>query len=126
MHAFVKNVLRKGVIAVCGKSPKSISKTVVNSSASVISFDIFDTLVERLVDRPEDVFALLQMQYENHFGKSLPVATMRQVAEKRARRKTEKQEVTLDEIYDNMDVSSEERNWLKSQEVADEVALCGS
>ena len=124
MLAFVKNVLRNGVMVTCGKTPKSILKTINSSPVSVISFDIFDTLVERLVDNPEDVFRLLQTQFESHFGKSFPVAIMRRGAEARARRQTSRPEVTLDEIYDCMDISDSERKWLKSQEIADEIALC--
>lgn len=124
MRTFAKNILRKGFTITWAKSPKSILKSVENSSSSVISFDVFDTLVERLVNRPEDVFCLLQVQYENHFGKYLPVATMRRKAEERAREKATEAEVTLDEIYGCMDVPEQERNWLKAQEVADEIALC--
>ncbi len=59
MHSFVKAICRKGLLTAFGKTPAQILKIINGSRASVISFDIFDTLIERLVDRPEDVFRLL-------------------------------------------------------------------
>lgn len=124
MHSFVKAICRKGLLTAFGKTPAQILKIINGSRASVISFDIFDTLIERLVDRPEDVFRLLQDQYESHFENRLPVAALRIAAERKAHQKSDSPEVTLSEIYNCLDVSDAERSWLQDKETADEMALC--
>lgn len=58
----------------------------------VISFDVFDTLLFRAVERPVDVFRLLEAEWE-----ILGFARMREEAEQRAR--AGKTEVTIEEIY---------------------------
>lgn len=65
----------------------------------VISFDIFDTLLYRNVEKPEDVFHLMSAEMEmSNF------TYLRKRAEKEAREKKEKtaftREVNLSEIYD--------------------------
>ena len=65
----------------------------------VISFDIFDTLILRKLNRPEDVFYLLQKEL-----KYINLKSIRMDAEWRARQKRYKEcgdyEVTLVEIWD--------------------------
>ncbi|MCZ7861484.1 hypothetical protein O9X98_08740 [Agrobacterium salinitolerans] len=63
------------------------------SSRAVASFDIFDTLICRLVDRPTDVFELMS----ETFGPSFASARIR--AEADARRHGSSDEISLDEIY---------------------------
>lgn len=58
----------------------------------VISFDVFDTLLFRAVERPADVFRLLEAEWE-----IMGFAKMREEAEQRARKG--RIEVTIDEIY---------------------------
>lgn len=70
----------------------------------VVSFDIFDTLLKRNVNKPTDVFRYMEKKYnkEGFFHERIE-------AEKRARAKT-KAEVTLKDIYEEMpyDFSKEE------------------
>lgn len=59
------------------------------------SWDFYDTLVTRLVAHPEDVFRIMEEKLE------LPgFASRRVAAERKARRKFPKYEVTLKQIYD--------------------------
>lgn len=59
----------------------------------VVSFDVFDTLIFRAVNRPRDVFRLLEAEW-NIMG----FAVKREEAERKARK--EKAEVTICNIYD--------------------------
>ena len=59
----------------------------------VISFDVFDTLLFRAVERPVDVFRLLEAEWE-----IMGFAKLREEAEHRAR--IGKTEVTVEEIYE--------------------------
>ncbi len=58
----------------------------------VVSFDVFDTLILRAVERPVDVFRLLEAEWG-----MIGFAKIREEAEQRAR--IGKIEVTMDEIY---------------------------
>lgn len=80
-----------------------------------VSFDIFDTLLKRDVFKPSDVFYLVQLEYEKKSGIKLDFKKLRIEAEKRAREKTEYPEVTLDEIYEELNIQDKEE--LKSLEV---------
>lgn len=66
----------------------------------VISFDIFDTLFVRLTNKPSDIFELVSRKYENDIGYlKYNFKELRLRAELEARKSTELEEVTLDEIY---------------------------
>ena len=64
----------------------------------VVSFDIFDTLLYRVLNSPVDVFRLMGPEVEERFGIS-DFAEKRIAAEREARRRTPLEEVTADEIY---------------------------
>ncbi len=71
-------------------SPKRLVAALMKYD--VISFDVFDTLVFRAVEKPADVFRLL----EGHWN-CMEFAQKRVQAERDARK--EKEEVTIDDIY---------------------------
>ena len=70
---------------------------------NIVSFDIFDTLLKRDVFKPTDVFELVQREYSSRTGKKSEFKKNRIAAEKIAREKSKYQEITLDEIYDEID-----------------------
>lgn len=81
-------------------------KTLIDSH-DTISFDIFDTLVHRLVFYPNSIFSLveLQIRYLNINSKlSHSFSILREEAERIAQREKNKyegsREVSIDEIYD--------------------------
>ena len=94
---------------------------------SHISFDIFDTLIERKCRNPKEVFSLVEQRYnqtakvEIHGFKEL-----RQNAEKLARRNTLNEEVTLDDIYQNIAeiYGVNASNLLKDLEIKVELEQC--
>lgn len=64
----------------------------------IVSFDIFDTLLKRKVNDPEDIFQLMQLEIKN---KVPNFKERRKDAEKRARLINSPREITLDDIYNN-------------------------
>lgn len=95
-------------------------------SKKIISFDVFDTLIQRTVKEPTDIFDLVEEQYNNininvingYKGKRIE-------AEKRARLVGRNEEVTLKEIYDEMyEYPIEVRNTLMELERKTEYENC--
>lgn len=65
-----------------------------------VSFDIFDTLIKRNLPEPEDVFTLVKLKYEKYSGIQLEnFKRLRIEAERNARCKAGKGEVSLRNIY---------------------------
>lgn len=86
----------------------------------VISFDIFDTLLTRKVYEPSDVFAVLDLEYEDRYPFVFSVERLRA-----QRELSEKGEPDIHEIYRRMQVnnpgfSSEECEALKAREIEKE------
>lgn len=67
-----------------------------------ISFDIFDTLVQRPFYNPEDLFLLLDVEFEKHVSSNISFAMLRKIGEAELRHShygTEIEDITIDEIY---------------------------
>ena len=78
-------------------STDSLRKAV--EGYSVVSFDIFDTLLKRAVEQPSDVFALVEHNASDAFGHELAGFSQKRIAADRKARETNGGEVTLDDIY---------------------------
>lgn len=95
---------------------------------SVISFDIFDTLIKRNVCIPEDVFDIVQEQFEIKNEKKLDISFKeeRKKAEKQARLNSKSEEISLEEIYDFLTdkLSQKEKNILRRLEIEIEEKVC--
>lgn len=63
----------------------------------IISFDIFDTLIIRYVEKPEDIFSIIEYRIKD----AIDFKNKRINAEKIARRKFER-EITIDDIYSEL------------------------
>lgn len=121
---YAKSLLRNLLEIACKKEPEEILCLLNETKASFISFDIFDTLVERLVNCPEDVFTLLEHDFKKEFGLEKPIAKLRRDAQNKAQELSSLPEITLDEIYARMNLSEPERQWLRNREIELEVAIC--
>lgn len=77
-------------------------------SKKIISFDIFDTLLVRPYANPNGIFLLLEKLYNKQ---GFPLA--RKMAERKAIQNTTEEEITFDEIYDNIE---DEYKFLKDKE----------
>jgi len=92
-----------------------------------ISFDVFDTLIERVTTQPTDVFHIVGHAAPDCFKTPWNFAQARIDAELEARAKNGESEVTLDEIYDrlvvNYPLTPLEADRLKAIEITTELAL---
>lgn len=92
--------------------------------ADVVSFDVFDTLVKRNVERPEDVFELVELAaVRSGIILDCDFRSLRVAAEKRTRESSE-YEVNLDEIYSMMDLDEGLATRLKALEIEAEQLVC--
>lgn len=83
----------------------NIVKAVIEPKYEYISFDIFDTLVQRPFYCPEDLFLLLDAEFEKHICANLSFAMIRKIGEAQLRysnQGTEIEDITIDEIYENI------------------------
>lgn len=91
---------------------------------NIITFDIFDTLIERNVDNPSDVFFITGQKVLGS-DKAEMFKNDRKNAEKKARSIKETHEVTLDEIYMCFDKTYNPfLKRLKDTEIATEMEVC--
>lgn len=68
--------------------------------ADIVSFDIFDTLIRRMVKRPCDVFDLVEKKYNlTNFDKVSNFRTNRIKAEKESRLSCDNEEIVFEDIY---------------------------
>lgn len=114
----MKELIKKILVREKCTPIENIISVLSSSSAKVVSFDIFDTLIKRNVREATDVFSLLENAYINQFGHSEPIKKWRIAAEKEANKRSSYNDVNLDEIYQAMEaLPEEERGWLKEKEV---------
>lgn len=86
----------------------------------IISFDIFDTLIKRCVGSPYAVFALLEREFCLKYGNKFQgFANKRAEAEKKAVTVSKYDEITLEEIYDFMELKNKQEiiNYEKMVEI---------
>ena len=110
-----------------------IKKRIVSSTTKVVSFDIFDTLILRPFFYPTDLFILLSDEVNLSTAAYVDFAAMRQQAEAHCRQRWNlrapgREEITLDEIYEELKASSTLDHALleniKKREVELELKLC--
>lgn len=93
----------------------------------VISFDIFDTLVKRMVQNPHDIFSLVEKKYNTISPtKIIGFKENRINAEKKSRTISKQEEITLNDIYKNLSniYTNKQLNTLKQMEINIEKDLC--
>ncbi|MGD7037388.1 HAD-IA family hydrolase [Methylotuvimicrobium buryatense] len=66
---------------------------------SIISFDIFDTLIQRSYLHPSAIFSRVEQRLKTEYKKDFNYKQFRIEAELAARKDTDKQEITLEDIY---------------------------
>ena len=90
----------------------------------IVSFDVFDTLMQRSCLFPSDVFCFLEKHAIKRFSFNFSFSKERAEA---GQGSTEKF-LSLDEIYINLQkklrLSDEQREWLKAKEIEIELGLC--
>ncbi len=88
----------------------------------VISFDIFDTLLYRIVSKPTDVFYLMEHRILEEFGIT-HFHDKRILAEKRARDRSEDEDITLKEIYTSMQLDTQVMDLIMEYEKEAELSV---
>lgn len=88
-----------------------------------VSFDIFDTLVNRDVVCPDDVFRIVQIKYGKGLGNFVE---KRKEAQRKAYENTGKEEITIDDIYGEMEkvYSKKVCRKLETLEKETEINIC--
>lgn len=82
------------------KQLEKLNNTIKDDSIQVISFDIFDTLVSRVLEKPVDVFRFLsEACFRESNGTVDNFFLLRTQAEVESRKNNPSQETTLDDIY---------------------------
>ncbi len=70
-----------------------------------ISFDIFDTLIKRNVEKPSDIFSAVNIEYEKIYGCKIDnFEEIRKSAEIRAKSLFNKVEPNIDDIYNSIEL----------------------
>lgn len=102
---------------------KSLEKIV--KEYDVISFDIFDTLIKRIVSTPSEVFYLVAKKYKETVNNNADIEelyNLRIASEKNARLRN-KTEISLDDIYSEFP-NMYDINSLKELEISAELEVC--
>ena len=94
--------------------------------AEVISFDIFDTLVKRDVKSPEDMHVLVGLKFAERTGRAIKkYDRCREQAEYDAKKHAMRNEITLQEIFDQMEnISERDKKTLFELEQELEYEIC--
>ena len=72
----------------------------------VITFDIFDTLIKRNCQKPRDIFSIVEKVFNETSNEKIEdFVVQRRNAHYLALEKSKKDEVTLNEIYNNLPYS---------------------
>lgn len=106
------------------KTNKQSSK--IQKMKKIISFDIFDTLINRSVPNPQDVFDIVESKYNSTFENKIEDFKGKRIkAEKNARQHTTSEEILLDDIYKEL-VCKEgiDKNQLEKLEIETEKQVC--
>ena len=83
------------------KEIKKITKKI--SRYDNVSFDIFDTLIKRNCEKPDDIFEISQKRYNNISNAKISnFRNLRINAEIEARNTSKDEEITLSDIYNNI------------------------
>lgn len=92
---------------------------------SIISFDIFDTLIKRNVKTPSDIFYIVQRRYnkkhKNDQIHDFPAKRRRAIS---LAKLTGKLEITFNDIYQKIDYDKKTANELKGIELQTELDYC--
>ena len=111
-----------------GSNPDLEEFSALLPTAEVISFDLFDTLIERQASAPRDLFDLLSFVPDTAKAAGQDFRLKREEAEEKARLASGDLEVTIDDIYEQLNqdlrLSFDQLNRLKQAEIDWEFKCC--
>ena len=90
---------------------EGLKKQICDPQTKVVSFDVFDTLIQRPFSNPTDLFYFLNYEYNKGVSSYIDFKVIRVEAEAQCRRKyaltrPSIEDITLDEIYDEIAVET--------------------
>lgn len=96
------------------------------SKYEYVSFDIFDTIVNRNLINPKDLYDIVQIKYNMKNEKINNFRESRMISQKKTYEKSPLEEVTIDEIYENLSeyYPKEVCEKLKKIEKETEINIC--
>lgn len=97
LSKYIKRIIKKIISEILGKSIYSLA---LSDDIKVVSFDLYDTLVVRKVGNPNNVFKAVEEKYKRIYGKPCNYLGIREKAEEIARKKSDLDEVSFDDIFD--------------------------
>lgn len=113
----MKERIRGNIIKLLEKTDERLRKMI--DDYDIVSFDIFDTLVLRIVPNPADIFDLVSAIYNSNHEKYINYKEIRLNAEKKARQISNTGEVNIFEIYAQMnEISEDQQRELMSLEMS--------
>lgn len=127
--AALKDLAKAGYGKSDDRTAKKYSDAANNKDISILSFDVFDTLVTRPLEAPADVWSILEKDTGDIIGRHITnFADIRMRSELHARTLIEKDgEITLDDIYTLLQkacgLTDLDTSRLKSAEIELEVSL---
>ena len=90
--------------------------------ANVVSFDIFDTLIRRMVKRPCDVFDLVEKKYNlTNFDKVSNFKVNRIKAEKECRLSCNNEEIVFEDIYKHFSSSYTHEQLIRLRQIEENI-----
>lgn len=112
---------------------ESLKGDICSEKIKYVSFDVFDTLIQRPFYKPTDLFQLLSEKVNEGLSAYVNIKAIREHAEYALRQeinasRPSKEEITLDEIYgyikENYAFSDELVNFIKQTEIDLEIRYC--
>lgn len=92
---------------------------------TVVSFDIFDTLIQRSFLHPTTIFSRVEQRFKMEYKKEVHFKQFRMESELLARKETGKQEITFEDIYhtlsENFSLEANIIDILKRLEIEEEI-----
>ena len=114
---------------------EDIIKAVISPYTKYVSFDVFDTLIERPFAQPTDLFDILSDELNQETSSYIDFTELRINAERYCREKQRMlhpsiQEITIDQIYDTLAettvIAPQRLQRLKARELELEIYFCGA
>lgn len=125
-NEFSRNISLKCFQQYFTYTPENLGELMKNEF-DVISFDIFDTLITRMIYEPDDVFRLMERKIQYKYGKKINYLYIRKAAEEKAW-KEKGDYCNIHHIYEKLpevsDFTEIEADELKQMEIELEYELC--
>lgn len=117
---------RKNYYTSYDRNIKDIKEKISSSDINIVSFDLFDTLITRTVDKPKNIFNLLEERTNKVLkNKYQNIAKLREISERLCRHDKNNSEITLDDIYKKMGeickINEVDKNRIKNLEIDIEI-----